>query len=212
MSKTSVVLMAVCISVFSLFSGKTYAAVKAAAAPSATLSNLLAAYNGEKNAQMRYMLFAQQADKEGYNGVASLFRAAARSEQVHYEGHAKAINELGGAPPAIKMATPVVKSTKENLEAAINGENYEFGKMYPEFLKQAEKDKVKSAIVSFKGALKIEGIHAQLFKKALKDMETWKGQKKDFFVCLVCGNVVENKPPMVCPICAAPREKFTAVN
>ncbi|MFA5339768.1 MAG: rubrerythrin family protein [Candidatus Omnitrophota bacterium] len=212
MFRRGVIVMALCVAVFSLLSGKAYAAAKPAAAkPGATLANLLSAYNGEKNAQVRYMSFAQQADKEGYKGVASLFRAAARSEQVHYEGHERAIKELGGVPKVNMLATPV-KSTKENLETAINGENYESGKMYPEFLAQAEKDKVKPAIASFKGAVRVEAVHAQLFKKALKDLDSWKGQKKDFFVCLVCGNVTENKPPMVCSICGAPKEKFTAVN
>ena len=181
MFRKSVILMALCVAVFSLFSGKAYAA-----APSAKLNDLLAAYNGERNAQVRYMLFAQQADKEGYNGVASLFRAIARAEQVHYENNAGSIKKLGGTANA-NIETPVVKSTKENLETAL-------------------KDKTQ------KGAGKVDAAHAKLLKKALNNLETWKGQKRDFFVCLVCGNVTEDKAPAICPICGASKEKFTAVN
>ncbi len=177
MFRKSVILMALCVAVLSS---------TAAAAPSANLNDLLAAYKGEKNAQVRYVLFAQQADKEGYKGAASLFRAIARAEQVHYENNAISIKKLGGAANA-KMETPVVKSTKENLEAAL-------------------KDK------SQKGEGKVEAIHAKLLKKALDNLEPWKAQKKDFFVCLVCGNVTEDKAPAICPICGAPKEKFTAVN
>jgi rubrerythrin len=113
-----------------------------------TLDNLQAAFNGETNANTRYLAFAQKADEEGYGKVASLFRATARAEQVHFERQAKLIKELG-AVPAASVETPVVKSTPENLEIAMKGEIYESTVMYPEFLAKAEKDHNKGAVDVF---------------------------------------------------------------
>src|ERR1019366_4174424 len=104
-----------------------------AMAATKTLDNLQAGFNGESNAHARYLAFAEKADQEGYGEVASLFRAAAKAEKVHSANHAVVIKEMGGTAQA-KIETPVVKSTKENLEAAIKGESYERDTMYPEFL------------------------------------------------------------------------------
>jgi rubrerythrin len=177
----------------------------------ATLANLQAAYNGESNAHARYLAFAQKADEEGYAQVASLFRATARAEQVHYEHEAAAIKELGGTPEA-KIETPVVKTTKENLEAALKGETYETTKMYPEFLAQAKKDNIKSAIYTFKNAKEAEAVHAEWYKKALDNLDKWKGAKSGFYVCPLCGNVVDALPGARCPICMEDTKKFIPIN
>ena len=176
-----------------------------------TLKNLMDAYNGESNANVRYLAFAKKADEEGYGKAASLFRAAARAEQVHFEWHARIIKAMGGTPEAI-IETPVVNSTKENVEAAYKGETYENKVMYPEFLGQAEKAGNKEAVDAFEDAQAAEGVHAALYKKVLDDMDAWKGVKKDFYVCPKCGNVVDKLPAAVCPICATETKKFMMVS
>ncbi len=175
-----------------------------------TLDNLLTAYNGESNAQQKYLDFAKKADEEGYGKIASLFRAAAQAEQVHLERHAKIIKKLGGTPVAV-IAPTEVRSTKENLENAFDGETYENTKMYPEFLSQAKIEKVTDAIDAFEDAAASEKVHAQLYAGALKEMGSWK-TKTDFYVCPVCGNVVEKLPGQFCPICMAETYKFVTVN
>ncbi len=176
-----------------------------------TLDNLQAAYNGESNANARYLAFAKKADEEGYGQVASLFRAAARAEQVHFEHHAAAIKELGGTPEA-KIETPEVKTTKENLETAMKGETYESTEMYPKFLAQAKKDNVKSAIDSFEDAEAAEAVHAIWYKKAVADLDNWKGQNKQFQVCPVCGNIMDAIIIPNCPICGEDTKKFLPVS
>jgi len=118
-----------------------------ATAATTTLENLQAAFNGESNAHARYLAFAEKADQESYGEVASLFRAAAKAEEVHAANHAVVIKKLGGIPEA-KIDTPVVSSTKENLEAAIKGESYERDTMYPEFLKLARSERNRDAVES----------------------------------------------------------------
>jgi len=188
-----------------------FAQEQAAPAEKTTLDNLMAAFDGESNANARYLAFAVKADEEGYGKVASLFRAAARAEQVHYEHHAAVIIELGGTPEA-KIETPDVKSTKENLEAALKGETYETTVMYPEFLAKAEKDKIKNAVDAFEDAQAAEAVHAAWYKKALNNMDAWKGPKMDFYVCPKCGNVVDVIPGLACPICMEDTKKFIPVS
>jgi len=214
MRKSVIAIMAAAVLILSagyLFVSHAYAQNEKAASVGSTLANLMTAYNGESNANARYLAFAAKADEEGYGPVASLFRAAARAEQIHFERHAEAIKKLGGTPEAT-IETTLVKSTKENLEAALKGETYERDIMYPEFLKQAEKDKNKDAIDAFEDAQAAEGVHAKWYAQVLKGMSAWKGGNKEFFVCPLCGNVVDVLPGLTCPICATPTEKFIAVS
>jgi rubrerythrin len=185
-------------------------AVPPVPAEKTTLDNLQAAFNGESNANAKYLAFAEKAEAEGYGKIASLFRAAARAEQVHFEWHAKLIKEMGGTPAA-NMETPVVKSTAENVKAAFDGETYENTVMYPEFLKKAEADQNKGAVDAFEDAQAAEGVHASLYKSVMDNMKAWKGRGEDFFVCPVCGNVVERRNFKLCPICGTARQEFIKV-
>jgi rubrerythrin len=176
-----------------------------------TLANLQAAYNGESNARAKYLAFAQKADAEGYTQAASLFRAAARAEEVHADAHAKVIRSMGGAPKA-DIKQPEVKSTMENLEAAIAGESYERDTMYPEFIKKSKADENVSATRTFMLAQKAEGEHAKLYKQALDNLEQWKGGTKDFYVCTVCGYTMPVPPSTPnCISCGEPKDKYVKV-
>lgn len=184
-----------------------HAQEKEAAPAATTLDNLMAAYNGESNAHARYLAFAKKANEEGYDAAAGLFRAAAMAEKVHYERHAEVIKKLGGTPKAA-IETPVIKGTKENLESALAGETYEKDVMYPAFLKQAEKEKIRDAIDAFEDAGAAEGAHAALYAKMLKNLAFSKNLVKDFYVCPVCGNVVDAITTKLCPICLTDTQKF----
>ena len=190
---------------------KGKAATTAAAVTKVTLANLQTAYNGETNANARYLAFAKKADEEGYPEAASLFRATARAEQVHLERHAEVIKKLGGTPAA-KIETPVVKSTKENIQESLNGETYETREMYPKFLKEAKKEKQTDAVDAFEDAGAAEGVHANLYAKALKNLDNMKASKKDLYICPKCGNVVYVLDWPLCPICKTESKKFLKVS
>ena len=187
-----------------------YAVSETAVSQATTLDNLMAAYNGEQNANARYLAFAKKANEEGYDAAASLFRAAAAAEVVHYERHAEVIKKLG-AVPKVETEAPVINSTKENLESALKGETYEHEVMYPAFIKQAEKEKIKDAIDAFEDAGAAEGAHAKLYAKMLKNLEFSKALAKDFYVCPVCGNIVDTITSSMCPICSIDTKKFKRV-
>lgn len=176
-----------------------------------TLENLMAAYAGESNAHARYVEFARKADEEGYGQVASLFRAAARAEQIHAGTHAEAIKKLGGTPKA-NIEKPEVKTTKENLEAALKGESYERDTMYPEFLARAKADKNRDAIETFNYALTAEREHAKLYQQALGNLGDWKAGKREFYVCSVCGYTTAKLGFSKCPSCFSPKEKYEKIS
>lgn len=162
---------------------------------SKTEKNLQDAFAGESHANRKYLAFAKKAESEGYKQAAKLFRAAAEAETVHALNH---LRELGG-----------IKSTKENLEAAISGETYEFQSMYPQTIEDANAKGEKAALRSFHLANEVEKIHAALYKKALENLG--KNPEVDYYVCQVCGNTVEGEPPDKCPICGSSKKMFKKV-
>jgi rubrerythrin len=180
------------------------------ATTSQTLSNLLTAYEGESNASVKYTAFAIKAEVEGYLRAAALFRAAARAEQVHAVHHARVIARLGGTAHAVIHA-PEVKSTRENLEVAKAGEEYERDVMYAGFIKEAIATGQKAAERTFTLASQAENVHATLYGEALANLEAQRAPAT-FYVCLICGEVTDNPEEAEhCPICNAPREKFDSV-
>ena len=204
---TSIIRRVLCLSAFlvgvALLAPRVHAAT--------TLENMQSAFNGESNAHARYLAFAAQADKEGYGEVASLFRAAARAEEIHAANHAAVIKEMGGTPNA-KIETPSPKSTRENLEAAIKGESYERDTMYPDFLKQARADKNKEAVKSLNFAKTAEEEHAKLYTAALSGLDGLKNTKAvTYYVCPKCGFTARNLTFEKCPSCFTPKEQFEKV-
>ncbi len=163
-----------------------------------TQENLQAAFAGESQANRRYLFFADKAEKEGEPQIARLFRAAAEAETVHARSHLETVGGIG--------------TTKDNLEAAVSGEGYEFKEMYPAFIEQAKADNNKRAQTNFTFANAVEEIHHGLYQEALKAVEA--GQKlKDepYFVCQFCGNTVGGEAPERCSVCGAPQSKFKKV-
>lgn len=179
--------------------------------PSKTLDNLQTAFNGESNAKARYLAFAEKAESEGYGKAASLFRAAAKAEEIHANNHAEVIRKLGASPLA-DVKTPEVKSTADNLQAAIKGESYERDTMYPDFLKQARDDGNKDAVRTFNLAKEAEAEHAKLYTEASSNLAAWKTAAQPFYVCPNCGYTTGTLDFAKCPIDFTSKEKFLAVN
>lgn len=166
---------------------------------SMTSDNVMAAFGGESQANRKYLFFAEQAEKDGLKQVARLFRAAADAETAHARNH---LRVAGG-----------IKSTKENLQAAVGGEHHEFTEMYPGFIKQAESEGATKAKDSFDLANQVEEIHHGMFQRYLDQAE--KGQDvaaTEIWVCQYCGNTVEGEPPDKCPICGAPKKMFKKID
>ncbi len=166
---------------------------------SKTEEGLKEAFAGESQANRKYLAFAQKADQEGFPQIAKTFRAAAAAETVHAHNHLKV---LGG-----------IKSTKENIQAAVEGEHYEFTKMYPEFLEAAKNEGNKDAERTFNYANEVEKVHHKLYEAALEAVENGKDlEKNDVYICPVCGYTHEGEPPEKCPVCGAVKKVFKKID
>jgi rubrerythrin len=160
-----------------------------------TEQNLTAAFAGESQAHIRYIIFADKAEEEGYPNVAKLFRAIAFAERVHAKNHYDVLGNIHGS--------------SENLQVAIDGETYEVDEMYPAFKAVAELQDEKGAQRSTDWALQAEKVHAGMYQRAKQAVEG----KEDIEIgpiqiCEACGYTVEGEAPEKCPLCGAPKEKF----
>jgi len=157
--------------------------------------NLMAAFAGESQANRKYLAYAKQAEKEGFNQVAKLFRAAAEAETVHAHNHLRTLD--------------MVKSTRENLLDAIAGESHEFKEMYPAMIAAAREEGNKAAERSFRYANEVEVIHEVLYRNALENLGSM--EEMDYYICSVCGYTCEKQPPDKCPVCNAVAKAFSKV-
>ncbi len=161
-----------------------------------TEKSLKEAFAGESMAHMKYLAFADVAEKEGFKGIAKLFRAIAYAEQVHATNHAKALDLIG--------------STAENLKEAIDGENFEVTEMYPAYDAIAKLQGEKAAERSIKYAIEAEKIHEKMYQDALEAVKNNNDKEvENVYVCPVCGFTVIGEPDTnKCPICGIPFERF----
>jgi len=161
-----------------------------------TEKNLWDAFAGESQAHMKYLAFAEAAEREGYPNVARLFRAIAYAEQVHATNHLRNLQGIG--------------KTSENLQAAIDGENFEVQEMYPAYDAVAKLQGEKGAERSIHYALEAEKIHAELYQRAKESVDSSKDPDLgNIYVCPVCGYThVGDDLPERCPVCGAASEKF----
>ncbi|NMC46970.1 MAG: rubrerythrin family protein [Chloroflexi bacterium] len=160
-----------------------------------TKANLEAAFAGESQAHMKYLIFADQAEKDGFPNVARLFRATAYAEQVHATSHFKVLKKLS--------------DTSANLQTGIEGETFEVEEMYPAYHAVAELQEEAGAERSTRWAQEAEKEHAILYTEAKNAVDTTGDIKgEQVYVCSACGWTGVGEPPDNCPICNAKKERF----
>ncbi|NDL66780.1 ferritin family protein [Anaerotalea alkaliphila] len=156
-----------------------------------TLDNLMEAFAGESQANRKYLAYSKKAEKDGNLNAAKLFKAASDAETLHALKHF----EVAG-----KIAT-----TADNLKDAVAGETHEYKEMYPDFVKLAEEEGNKAALLSFTYAMKAEEVHARLYQEALDNLDQTEGVF--YYLCPICGNIEKFRPEK-CSICGVPGSKF----
>ncbi len=172
-----------------------------------TEKNLLTAFAGESQARNRYTYFASQAKKDGFEQIAGIFIETADQEKEHAK---RLFKFLQGGEVEIAAAFPagVISSTLDNLAAAAAGENYEWGKMYPDFSDIAAKEGFAEIAAVFKAIAVVEKRHEQRYlalAENIKQGRVFKRQNSVRWVCRNCGYVHEAaKAPDICPACAHP--------
>ncbi len=175
--------------------------------------NMQAAFKGETTASAKYAAYSKKAEEEGYHEIALLFKAASMSEKIHAGNHQAVLREGSQNVPAI---TPefTVKSTRENLKDAIDGETYEVTTMYPEFITNASDAGNQFSLMSLNYAYKTEQKHKIMYEKALAALESnnVKSLPSVFYVCPTCGNTYDTKAPGRCGISMTSSEKFLKID
>ncbi len=160
-----------------------------------TEANLKDAFAGESQARMKYTAFAAKAEKEGYPEAARLFTAIAYAEEVHAINHLRVLGGIG--------------TTAENLQGAIDGENFENTEMYPAYDVVAKLQEEKKAIRSIHFAKEAEIIHEKMYGDAKAKVEAGKDiDEASVHVCPVCGHTAIGDAPDKCPICGAAKDKY----
>ena len=178
---------------------------------SKTLENLTKAFIGESLARNRYTIYSKIASKEGYDEISEIFLLTADNEREHAKWLFRMINDIKkneGSPTEIKVeaeAPLILSNTIENIKGAIDGENYEYTKMYPEFADTAEKEGFKDVATRLRAIAVAEKHHEGRYKKLLKELQEgtfFKKKEKVVWVCRKCGYIHEgNEPPEACPSC-----------
>ncbi|NOY65095.1 MAG: rubrerythrin family protein [Nitrospirae bacterium] len=177
-----------------------------------TIENLAKAFIGESQARNRYTFYAKIAQKEGYDQIAEIFLITADNEREHAKWLFRLINELktksGETMKEINVeatAPLTLGTTAENLQAAIDGENYEYTSMYPEFADIAEEEGFPEIATRLRAIAKAEEHHEERYKKLLSEVQAGTVFKKSqtvTWVCRKCGYVHEGtEPPEKCPSC-----------
>lgn len=160
-----------------------------------TKANLEAAFAGESQAHMKYLAFADVAEKDGFPEAARLFRAIAYAERVHATNHLRQLKGIG--------------KTDENLVTAFAGENFENTEMYPAYDAVAQLQGEKGAIRSFHYAIEAEKIHEVMYKEAHELILAGKDVAEgSVYICPVCGHTHVGELPDKCPVCKVPKDKY----
>ena len=165
-----------------------------------TEENLKKAFAGESEARNKYTFYASKAKKDGYEQIAAIFMETADNEKEHAKMWYKELH--GGA----------IEDTEVNLEAAADGENYEWTDMYAGFAETARAEGFEELAVKFEQVAAIEKTHEERYRKLLDNVKNERVFSRDgdkIWVCRNCGHIVVGKSaPEVCPVCSHPQAYF----
>ncbi len=161
-----------------------------------TKDNLLKMFTSGAEANIRYMAFAEAADKEGHPNAAKVFRTVATAKMFHALSHFKAAN--------------FTDTTTENLKQALEEERYDSKNAYPSMVHAAVKDATLEARHSLEYGMSIGPVITKLISKAIGHPDD--DESSSYYVCPVCGNIEFGKPPAKCPFCGVDASDFVSVS
>lgn len=160
--------------------------------------NLREAFAGECQARTQYTFFASVARAQGYEQIAALFLETAENEKEHAKLWLKALGGIGATPA--------------NLEAAAQGEHYEWSDMYARFAREAQEEGFEELAGRFRGVAAIEKTHEERFRALLHNVNSnsvFRKAEQSVWVCRNCGHIVlAQQAPEQCPVCDHPQAFF----
>ena len=181
--------------------------------PEKTIENLKAAITGESNASATYKAFSAKAAQEGFLNISKMYAAASAAEAIHVKNHNAVLVKLGQQAFIPKIDNPKVSGTSENIQAAVEGETYEYTVMYPGFIAIAKVEKCDEAITSFDWASDAEAIHAKLYAEALNILNSTGSDEtvaQVWYICPKCGDLFNTIEGVTgCPFCGTKPASFS---
>ncbi|WP_425319384.1 nigerythrin [Raoultibacter timonensis] len=173
-----------------------------------TLDNLKAAIAGETGASAKYTAFAKAAKEQGYDQIARLFEATAAAEQIHIGLEYGLVSQMDPDYEKPSADAPAAEASDLNLISGACGEIYETSDMYPAFIKKAQEEGETKAVQVFTRAKLAESVHAERYLDAYNNLDA--ADDDTFYLCPICGYIHKGEDFEKCPICFAPKDKFTA--
>lgn len=176
-----------------------------------TEQNLINAFAGEAQARNRYMYYAKEAKKEGYEQISGIFAETAENELEHAKLFYKFIipNPLGHVTGFYPFE---LGTTEENLASAIAGETEEAEVLYKEGEETAKEEGFNNIALTFHHVSEAETHHAKRFKKlyeVLTNKTIFEKETEVYWVCRKCGYVYKGfSAPEKCPNCQHPQGYF----
>jgi rubrerythrin len=174
-----------------------------------TIENVQTAYAKAVNYVRMYNLFTRRAEKDRLFNVANLYRAVARSEQVHADLHAQLLRQYGAEPVTPQEEAVTVGTTLQTLKLASSSEEIEYGRMYPNLIHTAELEKDSAAAAQFRLTQEVDTQHGELFKEALE--RAGRIPKASYYVCGGCGYIMTSEKTNECPVCHSKKDKFEKI-
>ena len=153
-------------------------------------SKLYDTVKDELLAHLKYLAFAERAQRRGYTKIANLFRALGESEYRHARNFYAIYDR----------AKPFTKT----IDDFIPLEDFEYQRQYKMLKEHARERKLPLAEQAYSAAAAAEKDHAVLLRQAV-DMDSF--DQTTFYVCPVCGYLMTEKKDR-CPVCGAPARDF----
>lgn len=166
---------------------------------SKTEENLIRTFGGESRARNKYTFYGEQASREGYEFIASVFYETAENEKAH--GREVFRRYLG-----------MVKSTENNLLEAAEGEAFESTKLYKDFEKTAREEGFNQIADFYKELAEVEEGHMLRYKalyERVKNGTMFSSDVETKWQCMNCGYIhIGKEAPLSCPLCKYPKAYF----
>jgi rubrerythrin len=174
-------------------------------ATSKTKANLETAFSGESQATNKYAYFETKARQDGYQQIGDIFAETSGNERQHAKIWFQILHSNG----KVRGSVP---TTLDNLNAAADGENYEWTDMYAGFAADARAEGFNEIADLFDAVGAVEKGHETRYRTLIDRLEKGEVFKRDnvkVWKCLKCGHIhYAEEPPEICPACGHPRGYF----
>lgn len=160
-----------------------------------TGENLRLATDAEARAYAKYMIYAENARKNGDISTAKKLSELAENEKSHAELWLYYLDEVG--------------TTDENIELMLANEKFGAEEFYPKAAELADDEGFTEVADKFRKTAKVEVRHSKKLSELADAMRDGLSPADTEWACTNCGyTTMGNLPPEHCPLCSYPKQYF----